>query len=237
MKISEFSERSGVPLPTIKFYIREGLLPVGRRTAKNQADYTEEHLSRLALIRALKDDAGLAIGTIAGALRASDAARADNSASNFVGVAIDALRRPSGVAVDERSVEFRLAHDEIRDVAKELGWPIHASSVAHREAARALAILRRSLPHVAARPYLEAARAIATYEIPDEWRPEAAPDTWLHFAVLGTVLAEPLLLSIRRMAHVARSAEVEASAKARARRPEDTEKEPRKPSSTRRKKT
>jgi len=85
MKISELSERSGVPLPTIKFYIREGLLPKGTSTTKNQADYGPDHLARLTLIRALKDDAGLGIEAIARALRAADDAK-----DEFVVAAIDA---------------------------------------------------------------------------------------------------------------------------------------------------
>ena len=37
MRISELSSVTGVPVPTIKYYIREGLLPRGERTAANQA--------------------------------------------------------------------------------------------------------------------------------------------------------------------------------------------------------
>ena len=60
MKVSELNgQKSGVPLPTIKFYIREGLRPAGARTGKNQADYGEKHVERLSLIVALRDDAGL----------------------------------------------------------------------------------------------------------------------------------------------------------------------------------
>src|SRR5687768_10707760 len=101
MKISELSRRSGVPLPTIKFYIRAGLLAAGERTAKTQAVYSEEHLERLSLIRALKDDAGLSLGTITNMLRASDA-----SSTDFVEVAIDAIERPVGPPIDESSEEF-----------------------------------------------------------------------------------------------------------------------------------
>ncbi len=46
MRISELSRRSGVSIPTIKYYLRDGLLPAGRATAANQADYDEDHLRR-----------------------------------------------------------------------------------------------------------------------------------------------------------------------------------------------
>src|SRR5690606_12847624 len=59
MRISELVQRSGVPLATVKFYIREGLLMAGETTSATQAHYGEEHLRRLNLIRALTDVAGL----------------------------------------------------------------------------------------------------------------------------------------------------------------------------------
>src|SRR6201999_2254407 len=115
MKIAELSARSGVPLPTIKFYIREGLLQAGEHTAKNQAAYTSEHLARLALIVALKEDAGLPVASIARALRASDAAR--DEGTHFIGAAVDAIERPSGRAVDARSADYRRALADVRGAA------------------------------------------------------------------------------------------------------------------------
>jgi DNA-binding transcriptional MerR regulator len=210
MKISELSQRSGVPLPTIKFYIREGLLPAGQRTAQNQADYNDEHLARLALIRALKDDAGLAIAAITRALRASDAARA--AGGDFVGTAIDAIRRPGGPELSETDPEFQRACADVRAVAAALKWKIDEASSALHEAARALAVARRSFPQASADPYAKAAQDLAAHEIPEGWRPDAAPNVSLHYAVLGTVLAEPLLLALRRMAHISRALQQEEAA-------------------------
>ena len=51
MKISELSAQSAVSIASIKYYIREGVLAAGEPTAANQADYGEEHLDRLRLIR------------------------------------------------------------------------------------------------------------------------------------------------------------------------------------------
>lgn len=52
MRISDLSRHTGVPVATIKFYLRERLLPPGRSTSRNQAVYGEQHLRRLWLIRA-----------------------------------------------------------------------------------------------------------------------------------------------------------------------------------------
>ena len=45
MRISELSTRSGVPVPTIKYYLREGLVPEGARSSPTQAEYDEPTLS------------------------------------------------------------------------------------------------------------------------------------------------------------------------------------------------
>lgn len=61
MKIAELSRRTGVPVPTIKYYLRENLLPHGERTGPNQARYDESHVHRVRLVRALVEVGGLPI--------------------------------------------------------------------------------------------------------------------------------------------------------------------------------
>lgn len=53
MKLSELSERSGVPARTIRLYVSKGLLPGPTRPGPN-ATYTQEHLSLLERIRELQ---------------------------------------------------------------------------------------------------------------------------------------------------------------------------------------
>ena len=62
MRISELSSRSGVPVATIKYYLREGLLPAGERTSATQARYGDAHVERLRLVRALVDVPVIASG-------------------------------------------------------------------------------------------------------------------------------------------------------------------------------
>jgi DNA-binding transcriptional MerR regulator len=201
VKVSELSERAGVPLPTIKFYIREGLLPSGARTARNQAEYSEEHLERLALIRALREDAGLGVAAIARALHAADAAKEE-----FVQTAIDAIQRPSGPAVPEQSAAFKQAKAAVMQLGQARGWLVRPEDLALRDAARALAVIRRSFPGKDEDfgVYAEAADQLAKYELPENWGPTEAPNAALRYAMLGTVLFEPFLLALRRMAHSAR---------------------------------
>ena len=46
MRIAELSQKTGVPVPTIKYYLREGLLPAGELTSPNQAHYDDRHVQR-----------------------------------------------------------------------------------------------------------------------------------------------------------------------------------------------
>jgi DNA-binding transcriptional MerR regulator len=212
MKVSELSRRAAVPLPTIKYYIREGLLAPGERTAKNQADYSEEHLERLSLIRALKDDAGLSIATIARMLKASDSAKV-----NFIGSAIDAIERPVGPELDESSPEFRSVRDALLQVGRDMGWESPDWGGALRDAARAVVTIQRAFPvdiTPLLRMYAEIVEQFARLEIPDDWSPQQPRMATLRYAVLGTLLFEPLILGLRRMAHAARATALEQRAAA-----------------------
>jgi DNA-binding transcriptional MerR regulator len=211
MKVSELSQKTSVPLPTIKFYIREGLLPSGARTGKNQADYGEKHVERLSLIVALRDDAGLSIETIARALRAADAATARE---NFVIRAIDALDQGKGVvAADLDPVAFERALTVVLRLAEERKWEVEPGDVAVRDAARAVVAIERGFPtenEESLGVYADVAGKIAECEIPDDWALDESPDAALRYAVLGTVLFEPFILALRRMAHVARTRSIVA---------------------------
>ncbi|OUD80817.1 MerR family regulatory protein [Clavibacter michiganensis subsp. michiganensis] len=55
MRITELAETTGVPPATVKYYVREGLLPAGTRVRDNRTDYDDEHARRIRLIRALID--------------------------------------------------------------------------------------------------------------------------------------------------------------------------------------
>ncbi len=64
MRMRELERASGVSRETIRFYIREGLLPEPERTHRNSAVYTAEHLARLLTIRRLKDERFLPLSVI-----------------------------------------------------------------------------------------------------------------------------------------------------------------------------
>jgi DNA-binding transcriptional MerR regulator len=55
MQVSELVRATGVPLATVKYYLREGLLPPGRRITARSSEYGADHVRRLVLLRMLRD--------------------------------------------------------------------------------------------------------------------------------------------------------------------------------------
>jgi DNA-binding transcriptional MerR regulator len=72
MQLKELSERAGVSPASIKFYLREGLLPAGRSVHATRAEYSEHHVSRLELIQALRHVVGLPLAKISSLLKMAD---------------------------------------------------------------------------------------------------------------------------------------------------------------------
>ncbi|MCB0857904.1 MAG: MerR family transcriptional regulator [Solirubrobacterales bacterium] len=56
LKMSGLVEASGVPAPTIKHYLREGLLPEPVKTSRNMAWYRPETVDRIRLIKRLQEE-------------------------------------------------------------------------------------------------------------------------------------------------------------------------------------
>lgn len=56
LKISELAARAGVPVATVRHYLREGLLPEGEKTSRNMAYYPPELAERIKLIKQLQEE-------------------------------------------------------------------------------------------------------------------------------------------------------------------------------------
>ena len=114
MKIAALSEASGFSVPTLKFYLREGLLPAGRPTRVNQAEYGDAHLRRLRLIRALTELGGLGLADVRRVLAAVD--DEDQPLHDTFGVAQDALaaRAPTASAAASAAADGLIARHGLR---------------------------------------------------------------------------------------------------------------------------
>jgi DNA-binding transcriptional MerR regulator len=64
LRMGELAKASGVPAPTIKHYLREGLLPEPVKTSRNMAYYPPEFVERIRLIKRLQEERFLPLKAI-----------------------------------------------------------------------------------------------------------------------------------------------------------------------------
>ena len=197
MRISELSTQTGVPVATIKFYLRESLLPEGVRTSATQAQYDESHVARLRLVRALLGPGGLSVAAAHRVIQAIEEPPA--SVHELLGVAARAVARP-GVVTD--------GDPRVEELMQRCAWQIdekdHPTYAVLEDALRALDEAGFELPEGALDVYVEHMRQIAEYEV--ENVPTDSPTAAMRYVVLGTVLIEPVILALRRLAQAEASA-------------------------------
>ena len=75
MRMRELEAKAGVGRETIRFYIREGLLPEPDRASRNSASYTEDHVTRLRAIKRLQEERFLPLAVIRTLLDGDDGER------------------------------------------------------------------------------------------------------------------------------------------------------------------
>ncbi len=97
MRIAALSSATGVIVATLKYYLREGLVPPGRATAVNQADYDDSHVRRVRLVRALLELGHLSIADVAAVVAAVD--DDDVPIHDAFALAQDAMARPATPAI------------------------------------------------------------------------------------------------------------------------------------------
>ena len=102
-----------MPVATIKFYLREGLLPDGVLTSATQAQYDETHVARLRLVRALIGPGGLSHR------RGTVVIEAIDDPPNSVPTTCSGSRRWRSVA---RAAHHD--HSRVHDLMRSLGWQV-----------------------------------------------------------------------------------------------------------------
>ncbi|MEV5846238.1 MerR family transcriptional regulator [Streptomyces sp. NPDC051985] len=200
MRMSELSRRSGVSVTTIKYYLREGLLSTGRQTAATQAEYDEQHLRRLRLIRALTGVRGLSVSATREVLDALG--EHDGDTHRLLGLALGTIRLPAESTADAPETA------EVDALVKELGWNVHRQAPARATLAETITSLRSlgvPLDWHTLLPYARLAERTAVLDLDQlddlDDSLEAAER-----ALLLTVLLEPALMALRRMAQENESA-------------------------------
>lgn len=205
MRISELSERSGVPVATVKYYLREGLLAPGEMLNARQSDYNDGHLARLHLIRGLVHVLGASVSQVREVLTILD--DTDDAPLEAMGKATAALPTISeSKTTDSQSHQTRAIR-----LLDHLGYRYDPGSPTVQQLNSALELadsIGISVDDDQATIYGEVARRIAEADFTRI--PWDDPDHATAFAVLGTVVYEPVLLALRRLAHYEHGMDMEA---------------------------
>lgn len=204
MRMAELSERSGVPAPTIRYYLREGLLAPGRLTSPNQAAYDDTHVRRLRLVRALLDVGGLSVEAAKGVISAMEA----KSGNEFgvlgqVQYGLSAGRSPAVADLPPAAV------NRVNDLIARQGWQVREHNPARTALASALATLQeigRDELLAALDSYAAAADTLARREA-DELLALDGEEARAEAVIAATVLGDAVLSALRRLAQESAVAE------------------------------
>ena len=192
MKMAQLSTTSGVPVATIKYYLREGLLPAGERHGPNQSLYGPEHLRRLHVIRGLIDVGGL---SIAAAHQVIDAIDSDLGLPHT----FDIAQRTVSPEIDREA----LSPEALAQVDAVLGgWHVSPDNPGRLAAARVLQTFAElGQPDLSGwvPGYAAAALAVAEADL-DEVDARDDRESKTEMVVIGTVLGDALFAALRRAA-------------------------------------
>jgi DNA-binding transcriptional MerR regulator len=203
VRIAELSEHTGVAVPTIKYYLREGLLPPGEAVHRNQAQYDERHVQRLNLIRVLIDIGRLPVAAIRDLIVEID--RPEPNLHHALGAALKSARGPhqdppaTGSVVD--------AEGEVAALIIRRNWRVAGDAPARRTVAEVVAALRRlglTRQVELLDGYATAVEDIAELDL--SLVTGSDPETMIYRAVIGTILGDTLIAGLRRLAQESASA-------------------------------
>lgn len=202
MKMSELSAATATPVPTLKFYVREGLLPAGERTSPNQSQYDDSHVERVRLVRALLDVGGLSVAQAAKVVGALDDDAKPLSA--VFGIAQRAVTMSVEVPGDTRGEGAA----RISELCERQGWQVYPNNPGLVMAARVIDTYAELgvdiITEAVLAPYAEAANLVAAADLAAvASAPNEAEMTTV--VAVGTVLGDALFAGLRRIAQEAES--------------------------------
>lgn len=226
LRLAELSERSGVSIATIKYYLREGLLPPSKRVSATTADYDEGHLRRLRLVRAMIQVGQVPVARVRKVLGHVD----DESLGRTMrlGAALWALPHQPEAADDKGGGDgggadggggddgedeaTAAARAEVDQLLRTLGWStareLGELSPVHRSLVAAVATLTRlgyAWDAELMAPYARLMHQVAVRDLDFvETFPTEAEK--VETAVAATILFQPVLKALHRLAQEEESA-------------------------------
>lgn len=192
MRLAELCAETGVAPATVKYYLREGLLPTGERVSATRAEYGSAHVERLRLIRALVEGADVSIDGIRRIVEAIDDPPV--SQHDFFGVAQEAINGiPAATSVASST----------REAVEALGWSDCEPALLFLQSAMDTAE-RAGFPVTPDRlvAYGGAMEEVAEYDLDALMADPAVqtPNGALRHVAVGTVVTDGVLVALRRMA-------------------------------------
>jgi len=194
MRISALADAAGLPVATVKFYLREGLLHSGVATSATQANYDESHLRRLRLVRALIGSVGLSVQQARTVLDLVD--HPGDDLYSTLGRAVGALP-PAAAAPGDDSDPYPRA----RAALAALGQVYDPDFAGVGQLEGALAAAEAAGMPITPDRLARYGRAVADIADYDLERMPQEPHAAVEYTVLGTALYEPVILALRRLAH------------------------------------
>ncbi len=196
MRFSELEQSTGLPAATIKYYLREGLVPHGVRTSPTQAQYDDTHVHRVRLVRALTEVGGLTITAARDVIALMhEPGRSRLESVGKVHFAVQAARHPLTAEPTETSTA------RATELIARRGWHVRPTNPAR-------AALAGVLDHFARLGHPDALGLLDDYAAAAERLAHAEVDTlssldvdhMAEHAVMMTVLGGALLDALRALA-------------------------------------
>lgn len=200
MKLSELSSETGVSTASLKYYLRESLLAPGEPITKTQADYGSAHVERVRLIRALVDTGGLSLAQVRRVIDALD--RPSVPRQELLGVAQEALVDTTRYEADEDWTALARAFVERR------GWRVDDDQVLLPQLGSQLKALVDTCDvggQETLDKWADAAETVAEADL-DTLAADNAQA--MRTAIVGTVLSDRVLQTLRRLAQQNRTAQL-----------------------------
>ncbi|WP_112245202.1 MerR family transcriptional regulator [Kribbella monticola] len=209
MRIAELSRVSGVPVPTIKYYLRENLLPPGELTSPNQASYGELHVRRLRLVRALVDLAGVPVAQVKEVLDGLDSDTLP--LHDQIGRAHRAITARRQLASNPPEAATDAATAQVEALLESRGWKVAPDAPALTTLIETIAVMRSlDQDHLVGllETYADAVEKLTTLELAAVTsRPDrATPDQIAESVIIGTILGETLISTLRLLSQESTSA-------------------------------
>lgn len=189
VRLAELSESSGVSVATLKYYLREGLLHAGRSVSRTQADYDGTHVERVRLVRALSEVGGLSLSTVGRVLEVITSPGQD-----WITVLETAQRSLARNPADGPRGARASAWIQAR------GWQVNPLDPVIDDLERAWAAcddVGLGLDEERLSAYADHVEGVARIDVDTV---PADPEGAVRQVVLGTVLVDPVLAALRRLA-------------------------------------